>query len=89
MQVELAYGKSGLTIEVPEERTTVIEPAYLPALPDVDAALLDACLDLYRAGAGERFLGAGLHFAHEIADRFFDAARVARAARQRLAKESA
>ncbi len=42
MQVELAYGKSGLTIEVPEEPTTVIEPAYLPALPDVDTALLDA-----------------------------------------------
>jgi uncharacterized protein YyaL (SSP411 family) len=49
--------------------------ASVPGFLDDHAALLDACLDLYRAGAGERFLGAGLHFAHEIGDRFFDAAR--------------
>ena len=42
MQVELAYGRSGLTIEVPDERTTVIQPAFLPGLPDVGGALLNA-----------------------------------------------
>jgi uncharacterized protein YyaL (SSP411 family) len=39
---------------------------------DDHASLLDACLDLYRAGAGERFLAAALHLAEEIATRFFD-----------------
>jgi hypothetical protein len=49
--------------------------ATVPAFLDDHAALLDACLDLYRAGAGERFLGAALHFAQEIGDRFFDETR--------------
>ena len=47
----------------------------VPAFLDDHAALLDACLDLFRAGAGERFLGAALHFAQEIGDRFFDEAQ--------------
>jgi uncharacterized protein YyaL (SSP411 family) len=47
--------------------------ASIPAFLDDHAALLDACLDLYRAGAPERFLTAALHFAQEIGDRFFDA----------------
>ena len=42
MQVELAYGKTGLTVEVPDERTTVIEPTYLPPLPDERGAILNA-----------------------------------------------
>ena len=42
MEVELAYGKSGLTVEVPDERTTVIEPTYLPPLPDERGAILNA-----------------------------------------------
>jgi len=42
MQVRLAYGKTGLTLEVPDERTTVIEPTYLPPLPDERGALLNA-----------------------------------------------
>jgi hypothetical protein len=49
--------------------------ASVPAFLDDHAAQLDACLDLYRAGAGERFLTASLHFAQEIGDRFFDEAR--------------
>jgi uncharacterized protein YyaL (SSP411 family) len=39
---------------------------------DDHASLLDASLDLYRAGAGERFLAAALHLGEEIAKRFFD-----------------
>ena len=42
MKVELAYGKTGLEIDVPEERTTVIEPTYLPGLPDERGALRNA-----------------------------------------------
>ncbi|MBW2243192.1 MAG: thioredoxin domain-containing protein [Deltaproteobacteria bacterium] len=47
--------------------------AKVPAFLDDSAALLAACLDLYRAGAGDRFLAAGLAEAEEIVARFFDA----------------
>ena len=47
--------------------------ASVPAFLDDHAALLDASLDLYRAGAGEHFLTTALHFAQEIGDRFYDA----------------
>jgi uncharacterized protein YyaL (SSP411 family) len=39
-------------------------------LDDV-ASLLDACLDLYRAGGGERFLAAASGFADDLCERFF------------------
>ena len=42
MRVDLAYGQGSLTIEVPDNRTKVIEPTHLPALPDVRAALISA-----------------------------------------------
>jgi uncharacterized protein YyaL (SSP411 family) len=47
--------------------------ARVPAFLDDLAAMLEACLDLQRAGAGERFLGAALGFADDIATRFYDA----------------
>ena len=34
MKIDLAYGKSGLTVELPDSHTTVIEPDFLPGLPD-------------------------------------------------------
>jgi len=46
----------------------------VPAFLDDLAAMLEACLDLHRAGAGERFLDVALRFATEIAERFFDEA---------------
>lgn len=42
MRVRLAYGRSGLDLDVPRERTTVIEPVQAPALADPDAALTAA-----------------------------------------------
>ncbi len=48
--------------------------AAVPAFLDDHAALLDACLDLHRAGAGDGPLTIALHLAHEIGDRFIDAA---------------
>ena len=42
MRVRLAYGRSGLTIDVPRERTTVIEPIQVPALEEPAAALTAA-----------------------------------------------
>jgi uncharacterized protein YyaL (SSP411 family) len=46
--------------------------ARIPAFLDDLAALLEACLDLHRAGAGERYLEAALAVADDIATRFFD-----------------
>ncbi len=48
--------------------------ARIPAFLDDVAGMLEACLDLQRAGAGERFLAAALRFADDIATRFFDEA---------------
>ena len=42
MTVNLAYGFGHLPIEVPDDRTTVIEPANIDGLADEQAALLDA-----------------------------------------------
>ena len=46
----------------------------VPAFLDDLAAMLEACLDLDRAGQGERFRRAALGFARDIAARFFDEA---------------
>ena len=42
MRVELAYGTKGLTIDLPPDRTTVIEPDYPAPLPNPEAAILQA-----------------------------------------------
>ena len=42
MKVRLAYGRSGLEVELPDERTTVIEPTFVPGLPDAEGAILTA-----------------------------------------------
>ncbi|MEE8475394.1 MAG: thioredoxin domain-containing protein [Myxococcota bacterium] len=46
--------------------------ASVPAFLDDLAAMLEACLDLYRAGAGDRFLTSATQLANDIARRFFD-----------------
>ena len=42
MKVNLAYGSGHLPIEVPDDRTTVIEPTHIDGLADEKAAVLDA-----------------------------------------------
>lgn len=42
MKVRLAYGRDGLEVELPDERTTVIEPTYVPGLPDAEGAIMTA-----------------------------------------------
>jgi lactate racemase len=39
MQVTLAYGHDGLSVDLPDDRTTVIEPGFVPGLPDERQAL--------------------------------------------------
>ncbi len=45
MKVRLAYGKTGLEVELPDSRTTVVEPSYLPGLPDQTGAIRTAVRD--------------------------------------------
>jgi nickel-dependent lactate racemase len=42
MKVDLAYGQSHLSIDVPKDRTTVIVPSHRPGLPDERRAILQA-----------------------------------------------
>jgi nickel-dependent lactate racemase len=42
MTINLAYGRAGLAVEFPADRTTVIEPVHQPGLPDERAAVLAA-----------------------------------------------
>ncbi len=43
MRIKLAYGKNGLEIELPAEwKVTVVEPKFVPGLPDQRAALQEA-----------------------------------------------
>jgi hypothetical protein len=46
--------------------------ARIDAFLDDHAAMLAACLDLHRAGAGDHFLADALRLADAIAERFFD-----------------
>jgi nickel-dependent lactate racemase len=39
MDIELAYGRGRLTVELPADRTTVVAPAYPPAASDPDDAV--------------------------------------------------
>jgi nickel-dependent lactate racemase len=42
MRMRLDYGEHGLEVDLPDERLTVIEPVFKPALPDAHAALIAA-----------------------------------------------
>src|SRR5277367_1101241 len=42
MKVKLAYGQGHLSVELPDARTTIIEPSRKPGLPDERGAVLAA-----------------------------------------------
>ncbi len=42
MLVNLAYGRTGLPVDFPDNRTTVIEPTYVEGLPDQRGAIREA-----------------------------------------------
>jgi nickel-dependent lactate racemase len=42
MKVKLAYGKDGLWIELPDDNVTVVEPRFVPGLPDETEAIRSA-----------------------------------------------
>lgn len=45
MEVKLAYGSEGLLVDLPEDRTTVVEPEYHPGARDPTALLIEAVRD--------------------------------------------
>ena len=50
----------------------VYEDDHVLAFLDDVAAMLEACLDLHRAGAGDAYLEAGLELAGDVCERFYD-----------------
>ena len=42
MKVKIAYGREGLWVDLPADNVTVVEPRYLPGLPDERKALREA-----------------------------------------------
>jgi hypothetical protein len=42
MKIDLAYGRTGLTVDLPADRTTIVEPRFVPGLPDEADALREA-----------------------------------------------
>ena len=42
MLVKLAYGETGLQVNLPESITDIVEPEYVPGLPDETAAIQTA-----------------------------------------------
>lgn len=42
MNIQLSYGETGLVVDLPDDQTTVIEPAHAPGLPDERASVLAA-----------------------------------------------
>jgi lactate racemase len=42
VRIELAYGSDGLTVDLPDDRTTVVEPLHPQAAADARAAVLEA-----------------------------------------------
>jgi lactate racemase len=50
MKVNLSYGKDGLEVDLPDDGVTIIEPHYIPGMPDEQAAMREAL----RAPIGSR-----------------------------------
>ncbi|MDE3077457.1 MAG: nickel-dependent lactate racemase, partial [Chloroflexota bacterium] len=42
MRVKLAYGRSSMNVNLPDNRTTVIEPQFMPSIPDEGASVVHA-----------------------------------------------
>lgn len=39
MRVKLAYGRAGMNVNMPDNRTQIIEPLFMPAIPDEGASI--------------------------------------------------
>lgn len=71
MKVRFGYGDNGLDVELPQDRTTVVEPSWIPAAPD-PVAVLRAAL---AAPVGSAPLHAMLHRGQTVAVSVCDGTR--------------
>ncbi|MBI3877780.1 MAG: nickel-dependent lactate racemase [Verrucomicrobia bacterium] len=71
MHIQLAFGQGHLSIELPDGRTTVIEPSHNPGLPDEKAAVLAAL----RQPIGARPLRELIEPHHKVCINFTDITR--------------
>src|SRR5213075_1119996 len=71
MNVKLAYGRSQLTVALPDDRTTVIAPSNNPGLPDEKAAVIGALQE----PMGARPLRELLHASDRVCIAFTDLTR--------------
>ena len=68
MRITLAYGQSGLPIDVPSARAVVVEPTQLPGLPDEASAFGDAVRRPIGSRPLREVVGAGESLAVAIPD---------------------
>ena len=68
MQIELAYGRTGLAVSLPSDRTTVIEPGFIPGLPDEVGALRTALRDPVGARPLRQMVAPGQTVAISVCD---------------------
>lgn len=59
MRVKLAYGRSGMTVNLPDLRTTVIEPQFMPGLPDQGLSVVHGLLHPIRSRPLSEVVSAG------------------------------
>jgi nickel-dependent lactate racemase len=68
MKVRLDYGSEGLEVDLPDGRTTVIEPAYPPGLSDPESALKRALSEPIGSPRLADLAGAGKRVAISVCD---------------------
>lgn len=68
MKVKLAYGIQGLELDLPDDGVTVVEPKYLPGLPDPASSLRDALFNPLGTGRLKEIAGPGDRVAISICD---------------------
>ena len=68
MRIRLAYGRSGLSVDFPADRTTVIEPTYVPGLPDQAGAIMAAIRNPIGTAPLRRLVRKGQRVAISVCD---------------------
>ena len=68
MRVHLAYGESGLDVDLPDHRTTVVEPRYVPGAPDPGAVLRSALREPVAGPPLREIVRPGQHVAISMCD---------------------
>ena len=68
MRTRLAYGDDGIFVDLPDDRTAVVEPTYVPGLPDEEGALLTAVRNPVGSASLRQQAGPGQTVAISVCD---------------------